>query len=436
MAVLRALSPLVEPLSLDEAFVDLAAATRPLDSSRAGLRHSSPISTPRSPAVTGGLTASVGVALEVHGQGGQRAGQAGRQLPGRARAPRSSCSGRMPVGVIPGVGPVSQDKLRRIGFRTIADLQPSSPRGARPGVGQTHAQALPELAFGRDDRPIEAERETKSISVEDTSRPIWSTRPRPVRILDRDARQVALRRRPPSCSPGPSRSRSAGTTSRPTPDPDPARRRPTAPELIARRPPSLLSGVDIQRGGSAAGGRVAGLTEPLQEDLFAAEPADRGPTRRTRATETSVGASESDEDAARGRAGPRAPTSCTTSTAGLDLGGRSRSGDRTVRDPRTPHRPPIRTFADQTTAALPRRVAWPTLSDRPETSGLQRPGGGGGSVMAACGSGRRTARGHHRFPGATARPTQNAAPDPRWPRRFRPLLAPSRRSPDGWPTDW
>ena len=95
MELLRAASPLVEPLSLDEAFVDLAAAGLP-DLEVATVTRVRRASCARgSHEVTGGLTASVGHRhVEVHRQGRQRPRQARR--PGRRRrpAPSGTCCAR------------------------------------------------------------------------------------------------------------------------------------------------------------------------------------------------------------------------------------------------------------------------------------------------------------------------------------------------------
>ncbi len=94
MEVLRDVSPLVEPLSLDEAFVDLAAADLP-DHEVATVTAFAERLRAAVAEVTGGLTASVGHRhLEVHRQGRQRPRQA-RRAGGRARpAPSGSCCGR------------------------------------------------------------------------------------------------------------------------------------------------------------------------------------------------------------------------------------------------------------------------------------------------------------------------------------------------------
>ena len=107
------------------------------------------------------------------------------------------------VGVIPGVGPVTAEKLLRIGIRTVADVQGYAVDELAQTVGRAHAQELIELAHARDDRAVEPERETKSISAEDTFETDL-TDPTELRaVLHRQARQVAGRAlRRPGCSPG------------------------------------------------------------------------------------------------------------------------------------------------------------------------------------------------------------------------------------------
>jgi len=195
MGVLRGLSPLVEPLSMDEAFVDLRAATTAIDFSRSGLEMLIKQLKDDVRGATDGLTASVGVATskfiakvatELAKPDGWSIIEAGEEL---------ALLRPMPVGVIPGVGPVTQQKLHRIGIHTVADLQLGAFDELAQVIGKTHAQALIDLAYARDDRPVEPDRETKSISVEDTFETDLVSRPELSAILVRDARQVAARLR-------------------------------------------------------------------------------------------------------------------------------------------------------------------------------------------------------------------------------------------------
>ena len=161
MEVLRRLSPLVEPLSLDEAFVDLRTATEVVDFSRPGLELLIKKLKDEVRATTGGLTGSVGVAsskfvakvaTELAKPNGWSVVAAGQEL---------ELLRPLKVGVIPGVGPVTHEKLRRIGIHTVADLQSSAFDELTQVIGKTQAQALVDLAYARDDRPVEPDRETK-----------------------------------------------------------------------------------------------------------------------------------------------------------------------------------------------------------------------------------------------------------------------------------
>jgi DNA polymerase-4 len=271
MQVLRNLSPLVEPLSLDEAFVDLRAATEAVDFSRHGLKLLITKLKDEVTASTAGLTASVGVgtskfvakvATELAKPDGWSIVEAGHEL---------DLLRPLKVSVIPGVGPVTREKLHRIGIHTVADLQGCAFDELAQVIGKTHAQALVELAYARDDRAVEPDRETKSISVEDTFETDLVSRDELATILLREARQVAARLRAASLFAHTvsikvrlhdfstfTRSRTLlSATDR--------------ADVIGSVATSLLSAVDAGGGVRLLGVGVAGLTDVLQEDLFAAD---------------------------------------------------------------------------------------------------------------------------------------------------------------------
>jgi len=268
----------VEPLSLDEAFVDLRAATTAIDFSRTGLELLIGQLKDEVRATTNGLTASVGVgtskfiakvASELAKPDGSSIVEAGREL---------ELLRPMKVAVIPGVGPVTQEKLHRIGIHTVADLQGCALDELVQVIGKTHAQALHELAYARDDRPVEPDRETKSISVEDTFETDLVSRHELDLILLRDARQVAGRLRAARLFAHTvsikvrlhdfstfTRSRTLlSATDR--------------AEVIGSVATALLSAIDATGGFRLLGVGVAGLTDVLQEDLFAGETSGVPPT--------------------------------------------------------------------------------------------------------------------------------------------------------------
>jgi DNA polymerase-4 len=268
MGILRELSPVVEPLSLDEAFVDLLGAGRPIELTDSGLRLlvadlKSAVAT-----ATGGLTASVGIgsskfiaklATELGKPDGLVVVAAGAEVP---------LIEPLAVGVIPGVGPVTLEKLQRIGVRTVADLQQVSTLELGQILGKAHAQGLADLAYARDDRAVEPERETKSISVEDTFETDLVDRDTLTVICARDARQVAARLRGAGLFARTVtlkiRRHDFSTQTRST-----TLRSPTdSPDAISRLARGLLDGIDLTGGIRLLGVGVAGLTDALQDQLF------------------------------------------------------------------------------------------------------------------------------------------------------------------------
>jgi len=193
MAVLRDLSPLVEPLSLDEAYVDLAAASPALDLGHDGLLD---VACQVKAAVregTGGLTASVGIASskliakiasELEKPDGTVVVPVGSE--------RDLLRG-MQVTVIPGIGPATATRLRQVGVTTVEELERLSESELVRVLGSSHGASLYALARGVDGRAVVAERETKSVSVEDTFEHDLVDPALLAAIVDRHARMVAER---------------------------------------------------------------------------------------------------------------------------------------------------------------------------------------------------------------------------------------------------
>ena len=189
MALLGEISAVVEPLSFDEAFVDLAGTgwadgdlTDRVTWLRAELTRR-----------TEGLTASVGVgsakflaklASEAAKPDGARILEPGEEL--NFIAP-------MPVRAIPGVGPATEQRLITIGLYTVEDLRTADRAELIRELGPSAGESLAALAWGRDDRAVEGSREPKSISTEDTFAVDLTDRAQLQAILRRDAGQVAAR---------------------------------------------------------------------------------------------------------------------------------------------------------------------------------------------------------------------------------------------------
>jgi len=267
MGLLRAASPLVEPLSLDEAFVDLAAAGLPdlevetVTAFARDLRR-------RVTQATDGLTASVGigsskfiakVASDLDKPDG---------LVVVAPGTEQELLRPMSVTIIPGVGPATTERLRRGGIHTVADLEAVSLDELVRLVGRAHGTGLHALARAEDDRPVVPERETKSVSVEGTYDTDLTDRTLMEQLLTRQAREVSSRRRKSGLS-GRTitikvRLYDFTTLNRSATLPSPTDQAAT----IARLARSLLADLDTSAGVRLLGVGVSGLADWVQEDLF------------------------------------------------------------------------------------------------------------------------------------------------------------------------
>ncbi|MBM0126973.1 DNA polymerase IV [Pimelobacter simplex] len=275
MAVLRACSPLVEPLSLDEAFVDLAEAGLPdlevptvtalAEDLRSRVRE-----------VTGGLTASVGIASskflakiasDLRKPDGLVVIEPGTEL---------ELLRPLHVSVIPGVGPATVERLRRAGVHTVAELERVGQDELVRLVGKAQGQALFHLARAEDDRAVVPDRETKSVSVEGTYETDLTDRQQMSAIVTRQAGEVAKRLKKSGLS-GRTvtikvRLYDFTTLSRsstlPAPTDDPA--------TVARLARTLLEDLDTSGGVRLLGVGVSGLADWIQEDLFAAASDEAG----------------------------------------------------------------------------------------------------------------------------------------------------------------
>lgn len=210
MGLLRELSPLVEPLSLDEAFVDLEAGEAAWDSASArlvGERLRDEIK-----AVTG-LTGSVGLAASkmLAKIASEEAKPDGLMLivPGTERA----MLGPMSVRTLPGVGPATGDHLRRAGITTVEEIAEAGEDELVRLLGKSHGASLYAMALAHDDRPVVAERDAKSVSVEDTYDVDIHDRVRVRTEVQRLAERCVQRLRGRSGPGGPWSSRCGATTS-------------------------------------------------------------------------------------------------------------------------------------------------------------------------------------------------------------------------------
>ena len=163
MAVFRSVTPEVEPLSLDEAFLDVSGAIRRLGSPvmiaeliRASIREQQ------------GLTCSVGVA---NCKFVAKLASARCKPDGLLVVPADQVLGflhPLPVAALWGVGEQTGHALARLGLRTVADLAHTPLAVLQRELGQAVGAHLYALAWGRDERPVVPGLPDKSIGAEET----------------------------------------------------------------------------------------------------------------------------------------------------------------------------------------------------------------------------------------------------------------------------
>jgi DNA polymerase-4 len=163
MSILRSITPLVEPLSFDEAFLDVSGAQRV---------HGRPAviaaEIRRRVAAQLQLTCSVGVA--------------GTKFIAKLASARCKPDGLLvvpvadtlrflhplPVTVLWGVGARTAEPLRRLGIRTVAELADTPLPTLRRAVGSAQADHLSALAHGIDPRSVQTSDAEKSVSADHT----------------------------------------------------------------------------------------------------------------------------------------------------------------------------------------------------------------------------------------------------------------------------
>jgi len=172
-AIFHDVTPLVEPLALDEAFLDVTGARRLLGPPEEIAR-----------AIRTRVADELRLACSVGGATTKFVAK----LASKAAKPRADPSGvhpgagivlvpageelaflhPLPVQALWGVGPATLARLRRLGVSSVGDLARIERRSLESALGAAHATHLHELAWGVDERPVVPDREAKSIGHEET----------------------------------------------------------------------------------------------------------------------------------------------------------------------------------------------------------------------------------------------------------------------------
>ncbi|WP_083983835.1 DNA polymerase IV [Actinomadura hibisca] len=161
--IFRSVTPLVEPLSLDEAFLDVAGARRLFGSPaaiaqrvRAQVREQQ------------GITCSVGVAANKFVA---KLASTRCKPDGLLVVPADGITGflhPLPVGALWGVGERTEQTLTRLGLRTVGQLAQTPLATLQRELGNAHGSHLYELSWGRDPREVVPHTPDKSIGAEET----------------------------------------------------------------------------------------------------------------------------------------------------------------------------------------------------------------------------------------------------------------------------
>jgi DNA polymerase-4 len=163
LEVFRSITPLVEPLALDEAFLDVSGALR---------LHGRPAHIGQTirdrVADEQGITCSVGIATT--------------KFVAKLATTRCKPDGLLvipagdviaflhplPVGALWGVGDKTEESLLRLGLRTVGDIANTSKSTLQRALGQGAGAHLHALAWGRDERAVVPHEPDKSIGAEET----------------------------------------------------------------------------------------------------------------------------------------------------------------------------------------------------------------------------------------------------------------------------
>jgi DNA polymerase-4 len=163
MALFRSVTPLVEPLSMDEAFLDVTGSRRRLgDAAEIGEYLRARVFDEQ------GITCSVGAA--------------GTKFVAKLASTRAKPDGMLvvrppevmgflhplPVGALWGVGPKTEETLLRLGLRTVGDLAHVPARTLQRALGAAAGSHLHELSWGRDPRRVVPDEPDRSTGAEET----------------------------------------------------------------------------------------------------------------------------------------------------------------------------------------------------------------------------------------------------------------------------
>ena len=162
-AIFESVTPLIEPLSLDEAFLDVTASQSLFGTPAQIAKHlreriMSEVHLPVSAGIAG-VKFVAKIASDLAKPNGQR------EVP---YEDTRAFLAPLPVSRLWGVGPKLDEQLQRLGLRTVGDIAKRDAAWLSRELGESTGAHLHELSLGRDERAVVPDRDAKSIGSEDT----------------------------------------------------------------------------------------------------------------------------------------------------------------------------------------------------------------------------------------------------------------------------
>ena len=163
MEIFRSVTPVLEPLSLDEAFLDVSGAIRRMGPPAAIGAHIRNLVADEQ-----GITCSVGVASTKFVA---KLASGLAKPDGLLVVPADEVVAfvqQLPVGALWGVGERTEETLARLGLRTVADIAHTPLTTLTRALGDVGGRHLHDLSWGRDPRSVEPEHRERSIGSDET----------------------------------------------------------------------------------------------------------------------------------------------------------------------------------------------------------------------------------------------------------------------------
>lgn len=162
-AIFHEFTDLVEPLSLDEAFLDVTGSARLLgDGESMARRLQQRVLEELRLGVSVGVASNKFVAKVASDR------EKPRGITVVPPGEEAAFLAPLPVGSLWGVGPATRERLAALGVNTVGDVAALDPARLRTALGESLGAHVAALAVGHDERPVVVEREAKSIGRETT----------------------------------------------------------------------------------------------------------------------------------------------------------------------------------------------------------------------------------------------------------------------------